>query len=65
MLVIFDCAGPVRMEAVFFNKEEVDLVPIYRDPIHDFGTSAHRTWAAAHFHPTLYVQVYFALIPMM
>lgn len=30
-------AGPSRNEAVFLNKEEVDLIPIYRDPIHDFG----------------------------
>ncbi|MBT8131602.1 MAG: trypsin-like peptidase domain-containing protein, partial [Gammaproteobacteria bacterium] len=30
-------AGPVRAEAVFINNEEVDLQPIYRDPVHDFG----------------------------
>lgn len=24
-------------DAVFINKEEVDLVPIYYDPVHDFG----------------------------
>src|SRR5690348_244644 len=29
--------GPVRAQAVFLNQEEVDLVPVYRDPIHDFG----------------------------
>ena len=29
--------GPGRAEAVFLNNEEVDLEPIYRDPIHDFG----------------------------
>ena len=29
--------GPVRAQAVFLNQEEVDLTPIYRDPIHDFG----------------------------
>eukprot|EP00639_Heterosigma_akashiwo_P023346 CAMPEP_0206419096 /NCGR_PEP_ID=MMETSP0294-20121207/38403_1 /ASSEMBLY_ACC=CAM_ASM_000327 /TAXON_ID=39354 /ORGANISM="Heterosigma akashiwo, Strain CCMP2393" /LENGTH=445 /DNA_ID=CAMNT_0053882405 /DNA_START=25 /DNA_END=1359 /DNA_ORIENTATION=+ len=29
--------GPVRADAIFLNKEEVDLVPIYRDPVHDFG----------------------------
>lgn len=22
---------------MFMNKEEVDLVPIYYDPVHDFG----------------------------
>ncbi|HEY9181907.1 MAG TPA: trypsin-like peptidase domain-containing protein, partial [Gammaproteobacteria bacterium] len=29
--------GPVRAQAVFLNQEEVDLVPVYRDPVHDFG----------------------------
>lgn len=30
-------AGPVVAEAVFANHEEVPLVPLYRDPVHDFG----------------------------
>ena len=29
--------GPVRAKAIFLNQEEVDLVPVYRDPVHDFG----------------------------
>ncbi|MEM7098230.1 MAG: trypsin-like peptidase domain-containing protein [Pseudomonadota bacterium] len=29
--------GPSTAQAVFQNKEEVDLVPLYRDPVHDFG----------------------------
>ncbi|CBN75278.1 conserved unknown protein [Ectocarpus siliculosus] len=29
--------GPTMVDAVFMNKEEVDLVPIYYDPVHDFG----------------------------
>ena len=29
--------GPVRAEALFSNNEEVELTPIYRDPVHDFG----------------------------
>jgi S1-C subfamily serine protease len=29
--------GPVRAEALFLNQEEVELTPIYRDPVHDFG----------------------------
>src|SRR5690606_6143690 len=29
--------GPVRARAIFLNQEEVDLQPIYRDPVHDFG----------------------------
>ena len=30
-------SGPVRARAIFLNNEEVDLEPIYRDPVHDFG----------------------------
>jgi S1-C subfamily serine protease len=29
--------GPVRAEALFLNQEEVELTPVYRDPVHDFG----------------------------
>ena len=29
--------GPVTAGAVFVNHEEVELTPIYRDPVHDFG----------------------------
>ena len=29
--------GPVRGDAIFHNHEEVDIWPVYRDPIHDFG----------------------------
>ncbi len=29
--------GPVMAQAIFLNQEEVDLVPVYRDPVHDFG----------------------------
>jgi S1-C subfamily serine protease len=29
--------GPVRAQAIFLNQEEVDLWPVYRDPVHDFG----------------------------
>ena len=29
--------GPVVAEAVFRNNEEVELTPVYRDPVHDFG----------------------------
>ena len=29
--------GPVVATAVFQNREEVELQPIYRDPVHDFG----------------------------
>lgn len=30
-------AGPVIAEALFSNHEEVELKPVYRDPVHDFG----------------------------
>lgn len=30
-------AAPVVAQAVFQNHEEVDLYPVYRDPVHDFG----------------------------
>jgi len=30
-------AGPVVAQAIFLNHEEVDLKPVYRDPVHDFG----------------------------
>jgi len=29
--------GPVVAEALFSNREEIVLKPIYRDPVHDFG----------------------------
>ena len=30
-------SGPVVAEALFSNREEIELKPIYRDPVHDFG----------------------------
>jgi len=29
--------GPIRLSATFQNQERVDVVPLYRDPIHDFA----------------------------
>ena len=29
--------GPVTAQAIFQNREEVPLYPVYRDPVHDFG----------------------------
>ncbi|KHG15766.1 Protease Do-like 7 [Gossypium arboreum] len=29
--------GPVVAEAMFVNREEITVHPIYRDPVHDFG----------------------------
>lgn len=30
-------SGPVTMTATFQNLERMDVVPLYRDPVHDFG----------------------------
>lgn len=30
-------SGPVTAQAVFLDNEEVDVHPVYRDPVHDFG----------------------------
>jgi pro-apoptotic serine protease NMA111 len=30
-------SGPVTAWATFLNREEVQLFPVYRDPVHDFG----------------------------
>ncbi len=30
-------AGPVAITATFQNLERIDVVPLYRDPVHDFG----------------------------
>lgn len=30
-------AGPVTAEAIFHNREEVSVRPLYYDPVHDFG----------------------------
>ncbi|MAE94828.1 MAG: hypothetical protein CL910_09225 [Deltaproteobacteria bacterium] len=29
--------GPVAGDAIFLNHEEVEITPVYRDPVHDFG----------------------------
>ena len=29
--------GPMVAQAIFLNQEEIELVPLYRDPVHDFG----------------------------
>lgn len=38
----FDCAGPVVAEAMFVNREEVPVYPIYRDPVS--YTHTHIFW---------------------
>ncbi|EEF29415.1 protein binding protein, putative [Ricinus communis] len=29
--------GPIVAQAIFTNREEINVYPIYRDPVHDFG----------------------------
>ncbi len=43
--------GPVKSKAVFFDKEEVDLVPVYRDPVHDFGLYRYDPDELQHMEP--------------
>jgi len=30
-------AGPIRLSATFQNQERINVVPLYRDPVHDFA----------------------------
>jgi hypothetical protein len=43
--------GPVTAQAIFLNREEVQLYPVYRDPIHDFGIYRYDP-AKLQIHPT-------------
>jgi hypothetical protein len=29
--------GPIVAEAIFLNREELPVYPVYYDPVHDFG----------------------------
>jgi S1-C subfamily serine protease len=41
--------GPIIADAILPNKEEVKLIPIYRDPVHDFGFfQLDQGWLRAH-----------------
>ena len=44
--------GPVVAQAIFLNQEEVDLVPVYRDPVHDFGFFRYDPKALRFIQPT-------------
>jgi S1-C subfamily serine protease len=44
--------GPVRAQAIFLNQEEVDLVPVYRDPVHDFGFFSYNPRDLQFIEPT-------------
>src|SRR3954447_422042 len=44
--------GPVTAQAVFLNREEVTLYPVYRDPVHDFGFYRYDPAALKFIKPT-------------
>lgn len=44
-------SGPVMAEAVFLNHEEVELTPVYRDPVHDFGLFRYDPAELRHIRP--------------
>ena len=48
--------GPIVAEAMFLNREEVPVQPIYRDPVHDFGFF--------HFNPSSVQFLQFEAIPL-
>ena len=31
------CTGPIVAEAIFLDREELPVLPLYCDPVHDFG----------------------------
>ena len=43
--------GPIVADAVFQNNEEIDLVPLYRDPVHDFGFFQYDPKSLEHTEP--------------
>lgn len=44
-------SGPIRFSATFQNQERVDVVPLYRDPIHDFAFVRYDPEALAYAKP--------------
>jgi S1-C subfamily serine protease len=44
-------AGPVRAAGLFNNQEEVELIPVYRDPVHDFGFYRYDPRALKYIRP--------------
>jgi len=43
--------GPVTAQAIFQNREEVELKPVYRDPVHDFGIYHYDPARLRFIHP--------------
>jgi S1-C subfamily serine protease len=44
--------GPTVAQAIFHDKEEVDLVAVYRDPVHDFGLFRYDPADLEYIRPT-------------
>ncbi len=44
-------AGPIRATATFQNQERINVVPLYRDPVHDFGFLRYDPKALKYLHP--------------
>jgi S1-C subfamily serine protease len=43
--------GPITAKAIFINNEEVDLTPLYIDPVHDFGFYQYDPNQIKHLQP--------------
>jgi S1-C subfamily serine protease len=43
--------GPITAKAIFINNEEVDLIPLYIDPVHDFGFYQYDPNQIKHLQP--------------
>ncbi len=44
-------SAPVTARAIFQNYEDIDLIPLYRDPIHDFGFFRYNPELLKHNNP--------------
>ncbi len=43
--------GPVTAKAILINNEEIDLTPLYIDPVHDFGFFKYQPSQIKHLKP--------------
>lgn len=43
--------GPVTAKAILINNEEIDLTPLYIDPVHDFGFYSYEPSQIKHLQP--------------
>lgn len=43
--------GPVTAKAILINNEEIDLTPLYIDPVHDFGFYTYQPSDIKHIKP--------------